>query len=672
MATKLLTNTHRLNSAEQIYESIAEPANTAYYLFVGDHAIHSNAELQPLYDNERTITHDAYNNMVFGKRVEYSDARIMIRNVPYVANTKYIMYDDQANNLFDEDFYVMVDANSYLHVYKCLDNNQNNYSTVEPNFAHVSGSNTYVYQTSDGYRWKYMYSIDSANNDKFSSETLFPVIANTTVVAGAVSGAIDIIKVDGTGRGYDNYATGTFDSDDLRIDGDSTIYGLANTTASSVNGYYTGCICYISTGTGSGQYKTITNYYANATGKFFEIEEEFETPPTNTSEFEIYPEVIIIGSGTQTTNAVARALVNSVASNSIYRVEIFERGEHYNYAIANAVANTVVQVAANAELRAIYSPYHGHGYNAARELGAKSIAFSIKVANNEANTVPVKNQLQQIGILRNPLFANVAVEHSGLVGSFSPEELVYEVTPVRINANATINTTSALVSCNNADFINQVQAGDWLYLESSNNDNYMLGQVDSIDNASQITLTSNGYFACTDTRIYQSNITSNAYVLTTNSTHVMLANVSGLMSTDDILIGVVSGAKATVNSVSRSGVTKDFETFIQMYKYTGTMSSGTFSENEALYQGSITTANAMCHSADIDGGILTLYTTAQFGSFETGEFVIGNTSSAVAEIDAKYEPELVFGSGDILYIENIEPITRSANTNETFQFIFEF
>ena len=672
MSTKLLTNNQRLNTAEQVLESIIEPSNTTFYVFVGDHSDHANSTLQDLYDNERTILYDAYNNMMWGKRVEEADVKLMIRNVPWEANTLYTMYDDTDQTLYEKDFYVIVDANSYLHVYKCLDNNMNAFSTVEPNFAHISGANSYVYQTSDGYRWKYMYSVDSANNLKFSSGTLFPIIANSDVSSNAITGAIDIVRVEGIGRGYDNYSTGTFDADDLRIGGDPLIYGMANATASAANGFYTGCICYISTGTGSGQYRTITDYYANSTGKFFTIDTAFIVPPTNGSEFQVYPEVRITGSGTQTTNAVARALINSFSSNSVYRVEMFERGEHYNYAVANVIANSVVQVEANAELRPIYSPFHGHGWDAGKELGARALCFAMKLEGDEGNTIPTQNQIQQIGLIRDPLFNNVIVEYANNVGNFIVDELVLELTPVLINQNATINTTSTVVTCNSADFENQLLPNEWILLQASNNDHYQLAQVNAITNSSYLTLKSNGFFACTSTKILQTNVSSNAYALSPNTTHCVLANVSGQLVAGDMLVGVQSGAMATVNTVSRGGVIKTFDTFVQMYKYVGAISSGSFIENETVYQSNVAVANALLHSANIDGGVLTMYTTRQLGSFVTGNTIAGVSSDAVADIEFKYEPELVFGSGDLLFLENIAALTRTANTNETLQFVFEF
>ena len=72
----------------------------------------------------------------------------------------------------------MVDEGAWTHVYKCLDNASNAYSTSTPTFAHITGSNTSLYQTADGYKWKYLWSVASASLDKFSNENdfhLFPI-----------------------------------------------------------------------------------------------------------------------------------------------------------------------------------------------------------------------------------------------------------------------------------------------------------------------------------------------------------------------------------------------------------------------------------------------------------------------------------------------------------------
>ena len=106
------------------------------------------------------------------------------------------------------------------------------------------------YATNDGYQWKYMFSITSANFSKFATANLVPVFANSAVTGNAVSGAIDVIGVTYRGSNYNTYLSGTFESSDVRIGGDDTLYNIAN-SASSSNNFYTGSYIYLTGGTGA-------------------------------------------------------------------------------------------------------------------------------------------------------------------------------------------------------------------------------------------------------------------------------------------------------------------------------------------------------------------------------------------------------------------------------------
>lgn len=149
-----------------------------------------------------------------------------------------------------------------------------------------------------------------------------------------------------------------------------------------------------------------------------------------------------------------------------------------------------------------------------------------------------------------------------------------------------------------------------------------------------------------------------------------MTNVSGIFETDDLIIGSRSGAVGYVNSVSRNTVFKGFETFNQMYKYQIDVKSLDFVEDETIYQNDLSVANAVVHSL-ISGNTL-MYVTNQIGNFNVANDIIGATSGAVATILNKYSPEVVFGSGTVLYIENVEPITRQPEQTETFKIILEF
>ena len=675
MSTKLVTQKQKLHLARQLLESISEVSNSAYYVFTSNHVPRNSLSIPDIEESMYETQFEPYRNMQFGKRISSNDAIFVIRNIPYEANVIYTMYDEQDDNLLDSDYYVIVNASSYYHIFKVLDNNRGGYSTIEPNFVHISGSNTAVYQTSDGYRWKYMYSVSSTEKDKFSTDDWFPLIANTTVKEEAVGGAIDIIKIDGSGLGYHNYLSGTFSSNELKVGGNPKLYKISNNSINQTNGFYTGCLLYLSTGTGSGQYETVTNYYTNANGNFIEIEQEFEIVPTNGTTWQINPRVNIKGVGKSVVNAVARALVNAYSGNSIYRIEMLNRGSGYEYAIANVVANSVLNITVPAILRPIRSPYGGHGFDAASELGCHSLMFSVKFSNSELGTIPTNNIFQQIGVMKDPIFSDIDFVISSSNGSFLTNEPIYVINPIRIETNATVNTTSSFVTLAGADFQNQFKADDFIYLNSSNGTSHMLTKVRNVINSSTINVISNVFFSCTETIVYHANVTSNAvFSSQSNATLIRVSNGQGIFQSNNKLMGYLSGGKAVVNSVFRSGVNKDFNTFVQMHKMVGTLTSGSFTENEYIYQGnSLIDANAtsILHSFELSGGILTIYTTNQLGKFKTGT-IIGSQSLATATINNIYNPEINEGSGEIIFLENISPVERQDDQTETIQVTFNF
>jgi len=681
MTTKFLTNDYKLHVARQLEESLNESSNTSYYLFLGSHVPRTNQEIPEIETNLKFVNIDSYRDMIMGKRVSSQDVSLVIRNNHYISNTIYQMYDDSVENLFEKDFYVSVSEGSFSHIYKCLDNNNGAKSNNSPQFSHVTGSNTIIYQTADGYRWKYMYSVSNSIVDKFGTSDFIPVVANTTVQSQAVEGAIDIIKIDDGGRGYDNYLNGTFSSSDLRISGDPTLFALANNIAPSVNGFYTDCLLYLSSGTGSGAYRKIVDYFVSSNGllKIIKLESSLDGPesPTTGTEYQINPGIKIVGDGSQTINAVGRALVNSTSSNSIYRIEMLERGSNYDYTSATVMANSVVQVSREAVIRPIYSPFGGHGSDPSAELGSSKLCISVKFSNNENSTILTDNQYQQIGILKDPIFNDVKLNFTNPDGSFELDEQIYKINPIRINIDATINNTSNSISCNTAEFDTQVKVNDLLYVKSSNGTNHQLTTVTGITNSISISTSSNGFlFSSNSAQIYLANVSSYGFIKTSNAISVVLSNTVGVFATGDLIIGATSGAFVNLDSISRSNVTKGFNTFIQLYKYEATLTSGAFQENEKIYVGSNSTnqsANAVLHSIINTGGNgRIIYTSNQVGKFIVGSTITGSNSNATATINTVYEPEILFGSGDILYLENIDPVSRSNSQSETFKIILEY
>lgn len=139
---------------------------------------------------------------------------------------------------YSNKFYV---RNNKDQVFKCLSNNGNAASTVMPetSLAGQLPENPYIV-TSDGYKWKYMYTIPSGLKQKFFTSDYMPVTTETITTENAVDGRIDIVQVLNGGSGYynglsiNNYSP---TSNIVSITGDGT---GAQLTANIVNGVITG------------------------------------------------------------------------------------------------------------------------------------------------------------------------------------------------------------------------------------------------------------------------------------------------------------------------------------------------------------------------------------------------------------------------------------------------
>lgn len=668
MATNnYLITAYQKNNLANLF--INELVSKPHYMFIGDHS--SNGTISEITNSDRYVNFDTYRNMIAGKKISSSDINRVIRYIPYETNKVFDMYNNSDESLDKKDFYCIVDEGSYYHVYKCLDNNLDANSTIEPDFSHISGANVELYQTSDGYRWKYMYSVDETTANKFKSTKYFPVVSNTSTTAEALDRSIDIIKINTEGKGYDNYLSSSFIFNDIKIDGNSSIYRLSSSQAQIVNGFYSGCILYIKTGSEAGVVRTIDDYYCNSSGNYIILDSDLENI-TNGIEYDINPKIIIYGDGYQLSNANARALINVDSSNSIYKIEMLERGKGYSYASANVYANDVVSVIEQASVTPIISPVNGHGYCSLNELFSNSIAISVKFSNTESNTIISANYFKQIGIIKDPLFANVVFNVSNASGIYSANETLYKINPVKI-ATGSINTTSCNVSIN-ADQYNSLDSAlsgnnTLVFLRTADDSEFAIQTINSVVNSSLITLSTNGAFACSDVYIYIANSDANCVITSiSNSSTFYCTNVSSKFTSDDVVIGSLNFSLSTINTISRNDISKEFSTFLNVKKYTIANTTGSFQENEIVYQNSSNTSNAYLY-AIVNSQI---YVSNQVGSFTVGDEIIGNTSEAIAQITNAYADELAFASGSLIYLENIESVPRETDETQKINIYLDF
>ena len=238
----IITNKFRINNAEQFQESFSEAAATTYYLFIGrSHAWASDADVQGNTIAEGTDTTPPtpnddigsefynYDDMIGLKKINSSDVSFVIPRRDWATGTSYDMYEHNisssntansgATNLFDATFFVV---NSNNDVYKVIENDGATAATDEP----TSTSNS-IFSTSDGYRYKYMYSLTASEQINFKSTDFIHVSTDSTVSAAAVDGALDTILVTAGGSGFNTSSGSTISAIPIRGDGTG---GVASVT----------------------------------------------------------------------------------------------------------------------------------------------------------------------------------------------------------------------------------------------------------------------------------------------------------------------------------------------------------------------------------------------------------------------------------------------------------
>ncbi len=113
-------------------------------------------------------------------------------------NTIYKITDSAPR--YSKKFYV---RNSKDQVFKCLFNNKSANSDIQPEIT-VAGQlpeDPFI-ELSDGYKWKYLYTIPASKKIKFMSKTWMPVLTDSIVARSAAVGAIDVIKIANNGTRY--------------------------------------------------------------------------------------------------------------------------------------------------------------------------------------------------------------------------------------------------------------------------------------------------------------------------------------------------------------------------------------------------------------------------------------------------------------------------------------
>lgn len=411
--------TVRNNSRQQIARSIWRDIKNSfdyYYFCIGKTTPWVDENAPPaVLDNDDYMA-QVRKGMMFAQRVDAGDIVLLARRIDWVVNTVYDAYDNAlssslmsysgATTLRDANFYVI---NSDNRVYKCIDNNNDSASTFEP-----TSTGTDMFETDDGYIWKYMFTVSTSDEVKFLNADYIPVRKLTGADSFDVNGELDGVTVTSGGVGYTSTPTVVINGDgdgatasatvdlvsgevtDITVDNPGEGYSFALVTISG-GGASTDATAVAVLGVPDGLPDNIVETTA-VDGSIDRIVmvKDSEGNDIIGNNYTAGTIVQIIGDG---TGATASVIPNSAGQ--IERVTVTSTGSGYTYATIRFDLPGRPSEAIDAQARAVISPRGGHGANPTRELFADVLGLNISLADGNNADLILDNDFRQIALIKN-------------------------------------------------------------------------------------------------------------------------------------------------------------------------------------------------------------------------------------------------------------------------------
>ncbi len=385
------------------------------YMAIGKNTAWLNDANPPTPEDSIGYGYSVKANQIAMKKVNGSDMTLAIPRINWKSGTVYTMYEHDTPEEIIPNSYVITEGNNQFNVYKCINNmlytNDTDTivqvpSTVKP----TTTSTTNMETTSDGYIWKYMYSIALSKSLKFLTKDYIPIDtimydpnaggstaediqwAVQTAAGGpsATIGKIKHVKIlpnetGGAVSGGIGYLPNILRSG-FTFDGTTTISipNIENTTNQAYKGYHL-----INTSSNPMQQFVITNWSVSGTTATATLNGTISA--ASAQSFIIAPGITISGNG---TGFKAYGIVqNGGSSGKISSFKITDEGANWTN-VDNATVSTEDLPALSGgnpnvnavKVKPIISPEKGHGFDAVEEMGGYYIMIAMKLEYDEQST----------------------------------------------------------------------------------------------------------------------------------------------------------------------------------------------------------------------------------------------------------------------------------------------
>ena len=433
MALAIFKQNFKSDIAQHLLKEFTSTSENTYFLFLGKGNPWPNDDDPPTNVDATENELNAIRDSFFLKRILEKDVTLIVNRFPWIQNNVYTQYTD-VEDLFDEslplgssDFFVVTPE---YNVYKCLNNNNDAPSTVMP-----SARKVIPITTSDGYVWKYMYSI-AADNRKFMTTYKMPVdlavatdvsaelIDQYEVQTNATRGSFEYVDLTNVGAPFFLGTTGAgLPVGRTEVEG-STAIQIIGLGSEQLN-IYKGYTVKIVDGYGEGQVRSIVSS-EEGSGILYVDEEWTQLPDVSTdatggqSEAQIIPTINVFGDGTE-----LNVIPIMDGTKRVSGIEVIDKGQNYTsveYSIyppnidggpfhaGNHSQHRGVGYGGEGEvtLNFVSAQTHGHGSDARTELGGNALMIFSKLKTSDLESVGLTatNQFRQFGIIKNPVLSD--------------------------------------------------------------------------------------------------------------------------------------------------------------------------------------------------------------------------------------------------------------------------
>ena len=389
--TAIVTTPFRVVNAQNFKEDVA---SSSVYVAIGKSDVWSNSTsdttdttpFTPL-DNIDNIA-GAYQQMIGMKKVTAGEVAHVVNRHTWTSGRSYVAWDSDDATIYDKAFYIIT---SEFKVYKCIVAGAGA-STIEP--VHI---NTEPTSESDGYKWKYMYTVTVVDAEKFLTNSYMPVNTLGYPTTATVNGATSSATAATLSAANANIKVGQLVTG-AGISGSVTVAAISGTTLtlSSAQSLSDGGTLTF------GRFATTDVNYANQTAQINSLGhgkaagiERIEVTSAG-QDYSSTPTVTITGDGTGATATAVMA--GSGSSQTVSSITVTDKGTDYN------VADIVISGGGGslATARAVISPPNGHGTDPISELGAFFVAINTQLSGSEGGDLTVGQDFRQIALIKNP------------------------------------------------------------------------------------------------------------------------------------------------------------------------------------------------------------------------------------------------------------------------------